>query len=60
MNLGTNDVESNITESDFEASLIRLIQGVHGVWPNAQVMIVVSWNPPRLELRDKSTLSQSN
>lgn len=43
MNLGTNDAHStnNVTAEGYVEQYIALIQGVHGVWPDAQIILVV-------------------
>ncbi|KAF3766940.1 hypothetical protein M406DRAFT_337842 [Cryphonectria parasitica EP155] len=43
INIGTNDNSYNISGDTYADSLTRLIEGVHGVWPNAQVMIMSLW-----------------
>lgn len=44
INIGTNDQNAynNVSAQTYQDSLTRLIQGVHGVWPNAQVVLMVS------------------
>lgn len=51
INIGTNDQNAynNVSAQTYQDSLTRLIQGVHGVWPNAQVVLMVS-NPFTLPL----------
>lgn len=43
INIGTNDesIANNVDPQAYQNALIKLIEGVHGVWPNAQVMIMV-------------------
>lgn len=47
INLGTNDANSanNVSSETYVESYKRLIEGVHGVWPSAQVIIMVSFVP---------------
>lgn len=44
INLGTNDANSanNVTTEGYVTQYIELIEGVHGVWPNAKILLVVS------------------
>lgn len=42
INLGTNDRSYNISGPTYQDSLTKIIEGIHGVWPEAQVMIMVS------------------
>lgn len=42
INIGTNDVSYSVADDAYADSLTKLIQGVHGVWPDAQVLIMVS------------------
>lgn len=44
INIGTNDQNpyNNISAQTYQDSLTRIIQGVHGVWPDAQVVLMVS------------------
>ncbi|KAK2758326.1 hypothetical protein FQN54_004174 [Arachnomyces sp. PD_36] len=46
INLGTNDYNeaNNVTGEDFTKSYISLIDGVHEVWPKAQIVIFALWN----------------
>ena len=46
VNLGTNDanVANNVTTDMFVAQYTQLIEGVHTVWPKAQVILIVSCN----------------
>lgn len=48
INIGTNDQNAynNVSAQTYQDSLTRLIQGVHGVWPNAQVVLMVSTAKP--------------
>ncbi|KAK7702261.1 hypothetical protein SLS64_009839 [Diaporthe eres] len=45
INIGTNDQNAynNVSAQTYQDSLTRLIQGVHGVWPNAQVVLMTLW-----------------
>ncbi|KAG7129145.1 hypothetical protein HYQ45_011566 [Verticillium longisporum] len=45
INLGTNDANSfnKVEKSTYVAHYKRLIQGVHGKWPKAQVIIMQMW-----------------
>ncbi|KAJ9155552.1 Lipase, GDSL-like protein [Pleurostoma richardsiae] len=45
INIGTNDQNSynNVTTETYVDSLTKLIQGVHGVWPEAQVVLMSLW-----------------
>lgn len=44
INLGTNDANpsNNVTTEGFVEQYTELIEGVHGVWPNAQIILIVS------------------
>ena len=44
INLGTNDNNSanNVTTAGFVAQYTMLIEGVHAVWPKAQIILIVS------------------
>lgn len=46
INLGTNDnnVANNVSSAAFVDAYKKLIQGVHGKYPNAQVVVMVSGN----------------
>ena len=46
INLGTNDnnTANNITTQQFVESYTELIQGVHRVWPNTQIICISLWN----------------
>lgn len=48
INIGTNDQNphNNISTQTYQDNLARLIQGVHGVWPKAQVVLMVSNHSP--------------
>jgi lysophospholipase L1-like esterase len=50
INIGTNDqnAHNNVSAQTYQDNLTRLIQGVHGVWPNAQVVLMVSTARPAL------------
>ncbi|KFY82921.1 hypothetical protein V498_08398 [Pseudogymnoascus sp. VKM F-4517 (FW-2822)] len=43
INLGTNDnnTANNVTNEDYYKSYVELVEGVHNVWPNAQIIISV-------------------
>lgn len=45
INIGTNDANeaNNVDPADYVAHYKRLIQGVHGKWSNAQVIIMKMW-----------------
>lgn len=45
INIGTNDQNphNNISTQTYQDNLARLIQGVHGVWPKAQVVLMTLW-----------------
>lgn len=45
INLGTNDANSanNVPKEKYVADYIRLIQGIHGVYPKAQVILMEMW-----------------
>lgn len=50
INIGTNDnnAENNVSTEAYIDALTKIIQGVHGKWPNAQVIVMVSYpNPGR-------------
>lgn len=42
INIGTNDNSYNISDATYQENLTKLIEGIHGVWPNAQVLIMVN------------------
>jgi hypothetical protein len=44
INLGTNDANTsnNVTTDGFVAQYTMLIEGVHAVWPKAQIILIVS------------------
>ncbi|KAL5354820.1 hypothetical protein ACLOAV_000911 [Pseudogymnoascus australis] len=46
INLGTNDnnTANNVTNEDYYKSYVELVEGVHNVWPNAQIIISALWN----------------
>lgn len=46
INLGTNDnnVANNVSAAAYVDAYKKLIQGVHGKYPNAQVVVMVSEN----------------
>ena len=52
INIGTNDnnVANNVSTEAYIDGLTKIIQGVHGKWPNAQVVVMVSsfFLPPPL------------
>ena len=43
INLGTNDANkaNNVTKATYVEHYKKLVQGIHGVWPNTQVIIMV-------------------
>ncbi len=45
INIGTNDQNShnNVSAPVYADALTKLIQGVHGKWPNAQVIVMSLW-----------------
>ncbi|KAK3330537.1 SGNH hydrolase-type esterase domain-containing protein [Apodospora peruviana] len=45
INIGTNDQNShnNVSTPIYIDSLTKIIQGVHGKWPNAQVIVMSLW-----------------
>ncbi|KEZ39367.1 hypothetical protein SAPIO_CDS10067 [Scedosporium apiospermum] len=45
INLGTNDANAanNVTKETYVEHYKRLIQGIHGVWPDAQVVVMQMW-----------------
>ncbi|PQE24456.1 GDSL-like Lipase Acylhydrolase protein [Rutstroemia sp. NJR-2017a BBW] len=45
INIGTNDSNqaNNVSSTDYVASYIKLIEGIHAVWPDAQVIIMSLW-----------------
>lgn len=45
INIGTNDQSYNVTNDAYQENLTKLIEGVHGVWPDAQVLIMVKASP---------------
>lgn len=51
INLGTNDANSvnNVTTAGYVAQYTELIKGIHTVWPNAQIILVVSLTKPVYE-----------
>jgi lysophospholipase L1-like esterase len=44
INIGTNDNNeaNNVTTEAYIDALTKIIQGVHGKWPKAQVVVMVS------------------
>jgi hypothetical protein len=48
MNIGTNDNNhvNNVTTDGYVAQYTMLIEGVHAVWPKAQIILIVSSSPP--------------
>jgi lysophospholipase L1-like esterase len=44
VNIGTNDNNeaNNVTTEAYIDALTKIIQGVHGKWPKAQVVVMVS------------------
>ena len=47
INIGTNDANShnNVSNTTYVESYKQLIAGIHGVWPEAQVIVMV-WRHP--------------
>ncbi|KAK0373547.1 GDSL-like Lipase/Acylhydrolase [Colletotrichum limetticola] len=45
INLGTNDANAanNVTKATYVEHYKRLIQGIHGKWPEAQVIVMQMW-----------------
>lgn len=45
INLGTNDANSanNVPTDGYVAQYTMLIQGIHAVWPDAQIILIVNW-----------------
>lgn len=45
INIGTNDNNeaNNVTAEAYIDALAKIIQGVHGKWPKAQVVVMVSF-----------------
>jgi uncharacterized protein YaeQ len=45
INLGTNDNNSinDVTTAGYVAQYTMLIEGVHAVWPKAQIILIVSF-----------------
>ncbi|ESZ94800.1 Lipase, GDSL-like protein [Sclerotinia borealis F-4128] len=45
INLGTNDSNeaNNVTSAEYVAQYTLLIEGIHAVWPNAQVILISLW-----------------
>ncbi|KAK0729954.1 Lipase, GDSL-like protein [Lasiosphaeris hirsuta] len=45
INIGTNDQNSanNVSAPAYADALTKIIQGVHGKWPNAQVIVMSLW-----------------
>lgn len=48
INIGTNDNNkaNNVSTTAYIDALTKLIQGVHGKWPKAQVVVMVSLDVP--------------
>ena len=47
INLGTNDANpsNNVTSAQFVEQYTELVEGVHGVWPNTQIILLVRFLP---------------
>lgn len=47
INIGTNDqnAANNVSTATYIDALTKIIQGVHGKWPNAEVIVMVSIAP---------------
>lgn len=60
INLGTNDanVANNVSASTYVEHYKRLIQGVHGVWPDAQVIIMVCPSFPLFQPPDANMAAE--
>ncbi|KAK4232281.1 SGNH hydrolase-type esterase domain-containing protein [Podospora fimiseda] len=45
INIGTNDhnTHNNVSTEDYIDALTKLVQGVHGKWPKAQVIVMSLW-----------------
>lgn len=50
INIGTNDNNqaNNVSTAAYIDALTKIIQGVHGKWPKAQVIVMVSFGVPNL------------
>ena len=63
INIGTNDNNSanNVSAPQFQQSYIDLINGIHGVWPESQIIIFVSLllSPPPLTTTSYHLISPS-
>jgi hypothetical protein len=57
INLGTNDnnVANNVSATAYVDAYTKLIQGVHGKYPNAQIVVMVS-EMTKLDLKTRSVL----
>ncbi|KAE8311066.1 SGNH hydrolase-type esterase domain-containing protein [Aspergillus transmontanensis] len=45
INLGTNDARTlnNIPSDDYYQSYVKMVENVHGVWPDAQIVLMSLW-----------------
>lgn len=43
INIGTNDSNNNVTAAEYVAEYTLLIEGVHAVWPKAQIILIAIW-----------------
>lgn len=43
INLGTNDARTvnNVPSDDYYQSYVKMVENVHGVWPDAQIVLMV-------------------
>lgn len=50
INIGTNDqnAANNVSAAAYIDALTKIIQGVHGKWPKAQVIVMAGCPHPRL------------
>jgi hypothetical protein len=46
INLGTNDnnTYNNVTSESYHSGYIKLINDVHKVWPQSQIIMISLWN----------------
>jgi hypothetical protein len=54
INIGTNDANpsNNVTTDGYVTQYTELIEGIHGVWPEAQIVLIVR-NPPLQSARQE-------
>ncbi|KAF7623790.1 hypothetical protein AFLA_007513 [Aspergillus flavus NRRL3357] len=45
INLGTNDARTvnNVPSDDYYQSYVKMVENVHGVWPDAQIVLMSLW-----------------